>query len=203
MTTSLGLFLRRRSHWPVFHAALLLGAGFVGVECLAVLRAQGEPSPPARETARLAQRQGSPEESSAKNNKEGSPDLGRLSAKARRIFAQRRQRDETVWKPEVDAQAYERVFLAMWDELRATGHSFDCLDGVPLASIHVPEPASVRALEWGISETSYQSGKSPLSKGEFRQWLDRLQSAGYQLHESEWHHSEFRPAAADRLLGVR
>jgi hypothetical protein len=115
----------------------------------------------------------------------------------RRLVEQREQHDKTVWKAEVDAQAFERVFVSMWDELRATNHDLDIFNKVNFRKIALPTPKSQRNLEWGIVQTSYAMGKKWLDKSQLADWLEKMSAAGYQVHESEWHHSEFQPAIED------
>ncbi|MEO2045837.1 MAG: CRTAC1 family protein [Pirellulales bacterium] len=132
--------------------------------------------------------------------------LSKLAPAAREIIDQREQRDRTIWKPEVDAQAYERVFLSMWDQLRASDHDFEVFNKVDFKQLAIPKSSITRSLEWGIVETAYRAG-SAIRSGDIEgeKWLDRaalvrqlaqLRVAGYRLHESEWHHSEFAPATA-------
>jgi len=131
------------------------------------------------------------------------PNLSSLPPAARKLVEQRELRDQTTWKPEVEAQAYERVFLSMWDELRANKHSFSVFDHVHLNQITLEPPIAERSLDWDILETTYgndpvtNAGEKKLSHEQFANWLASLQRAGYKLHESEWHHSEFHPANAD------
>jgi hypothetical protein len=130
--------------------------------------------------------------------------LSKLAPAAQEIIERRNQRDRTIWKPEVDAQAYERVFLSMWDQLRASDHQFEVFEKVHFHRLAIPTSSTTRPLEWGIVETAYlldPTSRTGVLQGE--KWLDhatfirqltQLQAAGYRLHESEWHHSEFAPA---------
>ncbi len=141
--------------------------------------------------------------------KAGKPDRSGLTPRARKLIDERDRRDKNVWKPEVDAQAYEHVFMSMWDALRANGHRFNVLETVRLNRIAIPESKTEQSLDYDILETTYgvdiadgegiASGAAEkwLDQTEFAQWLAELQSAGYRLHESEWHHSEFQPAGTD------
>ena len=130
------------------------------------------------------------------------PNLSGLPSAARKIIDERAQRDQTTWKSEVDAQAYEQVFLSMWDGLRAKKHRFEVLTSIPFNQISIPKPVSEQTLEWGIVETTFGSNSSnnngkDFSHEQFAKWLAGLNAAGYKLHESEWHHSEFHPASPD------
>ena len=126
-----------------------------------------------------------------------------VAESAREIIDQRQRRDQTVWKAEVDAQAYEQVFLSMWDELRARRHDLDVIASVALNRIAIPTPGDQRELEMGIVETSYASGERWLDQPGLASFLAEMESSGYKLHESEWHHSEFEPARGDSPASSR
>ena len=125
------------------------------------------------------------------------PTDGGTKGALRRLVEQREQHDKTVWKAEVDAQAFERVFFSMWDELRASKHDLEPFNKVSFRRIALPTPQEQRSLEWDIVQTSYTIGNKWLDKSQFADWLKQMSDAGYQLHESEWHHREFQPAIGD------
>jgi len=68
---------------------------------------------------------------------------------------------------------------------------------VDFESIVMPtRRAEERQLEWGI-QTLRLGSSQVWSRAAFVDWLESMQQAGYVMHESEWHHSEFQPARND------
>jgi hypothetical protein len=114
------------------------------------------------------------------------------------IVAERQQLDTTVFADEVEAQRHEKTFVALWDDLRA-GASFDVLRefqvGVLQLNAAVPAPFP----DWGVPEIKFAplSGSvSELDQAEYIELLDKLESGGWQIAQSEWHHSKFQPSSA-------
>ena len=111
--------------------------------------------------------------------------------RAKRMARERQQLDETVWAAEVTAQEYEQTFVALWDALRDKPDPFAVLGRFPFESLHVGAAGKAEDLELGILRTRYGAPQRKLSRKEVGEILRSLQSDGYEIVESEWHHANF------------
>ncbi|MEC8972480.1 MAG: hypothetical protein VX509_01105, partial [Verrucomicrobiota bacterium] len=103
--------------------------------------------------------------------------------------------DETVFRHEVDAQAYESAFVALWDRLRST-EPFTVLRQFPFVRLELPMPSVWTPLPLGvpgIRQAQLDGETIPLTHAAYLAQLNRLQQAGWEIAQTEWHHSEFRP----------
>ena len=50
----------------------------------------------------------------------------------------------------------------------------------------------------GIQRTTYSGASHNLSPDDWRAVLDQFQSEGYEIEQTEWHHSSFEPPEAGR-----
>ncbi|MDP6913529.1 MAG: VCBS repeat-containing protein, partial [Verrucomicrobiota bacterium] len=103
--------------------------------------------------------------------------------------------DQTVFRHEVDAQAYESAFVALWDRLRST-EPFEVLRQFPFIRLELLSPSEWKPLPLGmpgIRQASLDGDTIPLDHPAYLALLDELKSAGWKIIQTEWHHSEFRP----------
>ncbi len=114
----------------------------------------------------------------------------------RELIEMRSYHDETTWSKEVLAQRYEKVFVSLWDNLIHRKDRFNVLREMEFQSIDVGQEAQDQLLEWGITSRRFQSQKK-YARNEALQLLTEIEAAGYELVESEWHHSEFEPPTQD------
>ena len=57
--------------------------------------------------------------------------------------------DQTIFRHEVDAQAYESTFVALWDRLRST-EPFEVLRQFPFVQLEFPMPSEWEPLPLGV-----------------------------------------------------
>ena len=105
----------------------------------------------------------------------------------------REKLDETVWAPEVEAQRFEQVFIDLWDKLRGESNAFEVLAACQFAELERPTKAESERLDLGILRTKFSAPYSRADHSEFLNILDQFKSAGFNILESEWHHSRFEP----------
>ncbi len=108
----------------------------------------------------------------------------------------RQELDRTVWSDEVAAQRYEEPFVQLWDNLRTSSDKVGVLAAFPFEKLVLSTPASSQQHEFDIESIRFDDGELELTPGEWRQWLDDMHSDGFQLVQSEWHHSRFEPDPA-------
>lgn len=101
--------------------------------------------------------------------------------------------DRTTWSKEVLAQKHEQVFVQLWDNLIHRRDRFQVLREFQFDSILLGEELAEQELDWGILKNTYRSSRT-LTRTEALTLLSRLEANGYELTESEWHHSAFEPA---------
>ena len=108
--------------------------------------------------------------------------------------------DQTVFRHEVDAQAYESTFVALWDRLRST-EPFEVLRQFPFLRLELLLPSEWEPLPLGmpgIRQASLDGETIPLDHPGYLAQLNELKSAGWKIIQTEWHHSEFRPGKNDQ-----
>ena len=103
--------------------------------------------------------------------------------------------DQTVFRHEVDAQAYESTFVALWDRLRST-EAFKVLRQFPFVRLEFPLPAEWKPVNLGVSGIRQATlNGEPISTDHagYLAQLNKLEAEGWSIIQTEWHHSEFRP----------
>ncbi|MGC6418827.1 MAG: CRTAC1 family protein [Bradymonadia bacterium] len=112
----------------------------------------------------------------------------------------RAQLDKTVWADEVLAQAHEAVFVDLWDRLRGEPKAAQILGNFPFERLRVCEPNAAP----GDKKAPFACGW--LSPQSWTSRLMALQTQGYRLTQSEWHHRRFIPgnenAGAQSVLKI-
>ncbi|NIP97008.1 MAG: VCBS repeat-containing protein, partial [Akkermansiaceae bacterium] len=119
------------------------------------------------------------------------------SGSVERLEAERQRLDQTVFAHEVDAQRYEQTFVKLWDELR-TGKPFEVFKGFQFEELVLGTPIPGKGeANWGVEGIRPAVLGDPtrtLKHPEFVSWLEKLESSGWRIVQSEWHHSQFEPA---------
>ena len=103
--------------------------------------------------------------------------------------------DQTVFRHEVDAQAYESAFVALWDRLRSTD-AFKVFRQFPFVRLEFPMPSEWKPLNLGMSGIRQATlNGEPISTDHagYLAQLNKLEAEGWRIIQTEWHHSEFRP----------
>ncbi len=125
-----------------------------------------------------------------------------LPHEAQRILQERAQLDQSVWKAEQRAQAYERAITRLWDDLRASDSPSNLLKQIDCDRWSYPaKSAHEDNLGLGIARTRYAgTSLANLDRAGFAFILNNYQSNGYKLAESEFHHTSFQPATATSTI---
>ena len=119
-----------------------------------------------------------------------------VSATVERLGSQRQTLDTTVWSDEVMAQEYEEPFVRLWDQLRESTDKYDVFKSFPFETIVLGSPAESQHHESGVTSTVFEAGDTELTRDEWKGWLKKMKDEGYDLVQSEWHHSRFEPDPA-------
>lgn len=113
------------------------------------------------------------------------------------IVTEREKLDGTVFAGEVEAQRHEKTFIALWDNLR-TGAPFDTLRKFEFDSLKLGSAAPAPSPEWGvpgIKVAALNGVESTLDQAGFVALLGKLETSGWRIAQTEWHHSKFEPAS--------
>ncbi len=119
------------------------------------------------------------------------------SAAVEKLASERESLDRTVWSDEVMAQEYEEPFVRLWDELRNSADKYEVLESFPFETIVLGTPARSQLHELGVESIIFEQGDVELTRDEWKDWLNTMKAGGYDLVQSEWHHSRFEPDSAD------
>ncbi len=114
------------------------------------------------------------------------------------LMAERETLDRTVWEPEVEAQRHERRFVELWDNLLIRDDKFDLLASFPFSTLSLGAPGEPEHLDLGIRRTRFGEATRALTPEAWRDLLARFESEGYEVVQTEWHHSRFEPPEGDR-----
>ena len=118
---------------------------------------------------------------------------------AKELIEIRSYHDRTIWSKEVQAQNYETTFVNLWDSLLREQDKFAVLKAFPFDSIQLPERWSSQILDWGIIQRKSTGSRRDASRADALALLESFEQAGYSILETEWHHSQFRPATEAKL----
>ncbi|MDB2347682.1 CRTAC1 family protein [bacterium] len=126
--------------------------------------------------------------------------LGQASAQelppdAQRILQERAQLDRSVWKSEKLAQSYERAITRLWDDLRSSDSPSNVFKRIACDQWAYPSKATQDDdIGLGITRTRYsEAAFATVDRTGFASILDKHQSEGLKLVESEFHHTSFQP----------
>ena len=112
--------------------------------------------------------------------------------------------DETLWNDEVLAQNHEAAFTQLWDQLRERADDYQVLRELEFQKLSVGQQRSMEKLDWGIVRTTYRrtnekgDDSREFVRDEVVGFINRFESLGFELEQSEWHHSAFEPAQDNR-----
>jgi hypothetical protein len=99
--------------------------------------------------------------------------------------------DQTFWAKEILAQACGRTFESLWDSLNASNHSLSLIAGFPVGEIVLPEWSGPDSLPHGIMRLKPTARGQSLRAEEWRQRVENLSRAGWQLDTIEFRHNRF------------
>ena len=103
--------------------------------------------------------------------------------------------DKTVFANEMDAQAYESTFVSLWDRLRST-EPFKVFRQFPLVRLNLPLPGAWQPQSLGVDGirlAKLNRDNIPLDHSRYLALINQLESDGWQVAQTEWHHSRFTP----------
>lgn len=103
--------------------------------------------------------------------------------------------DKTVFAHEVDAQAYESAFVALWDRLRSM-EPYKVFRQFPFVRLELPAASSWETQPLGpdgIRKTKLNGEKILIDHPRYISMIDQFEKDGWRVAQTEWHHSHFYP----------
>ncbi len=115
------------------------------------------------------------------------------------LIGQRQRLDRLLWGPELTAQEYEARFSRLWDDLlRNPAGRFAILGDFPFKTLVLGKHASGEPLELNIARYRFTAGGQRLTPEQWRKFLADTAKNGYEIAQTEWHHSKFVPPTAGK-----
>ncbi|MDQ8180976.1 CRTAC1 family protein [Pelagicoccus sp. SDUM812005] len=120
-------------------------------------------------------------------------------ASVEKIVEQRQSLDASVWENERLAQEYETAFIELWDEMRRyPDDQSPALRNFPFETLRLPRFQKARSYPEGVdSYLPAPDSEQSHDQSAFHALLDRYQSQGFRIEQSEWHHAAFQAPKAD------
>jgi len=118
--------------------------------------------------------------------------------KADKLLTIRKRQDQLIWGGEVAAQQYEARFTQLWNNLLTVEDKYSVLAKFPFTQLFIGEPAKVDKLDLQILRTTYTSGSNALTPEKWQKLLADFKVKGYEIVQTEWHHSGFVPPDKDK-----
>ena len=130
----------------------------------------------------------------------GASSAQELPSEAQRILKERTELDQSVWKSEKQAQAYERAITTLWDSLRSARSVGAHFKQIDCAQWEFPLVSKLeKDIGLGVARRRFESGDfRTLDTAAFVAFIAQCEKEGFALAESEFHHTFFKPAAKGR-----
>lgn len=109
----------------------------------------------------------------------------------------RKYYDQTVWRDERLAEQYERWIVGTWNAFLFQPDKWQVIEERPIDEIIVGQPTRSQELDWDITTIRFES-PAKLNASQVLKVIKQLKDAGYEIVETEWHHSEFIPPKAGK-----
>lgn len=107
----------------------------------------------------------------------------------------------TTWKRELEAEAYENLWIRFWDDLNQTADPPSVLAGFFHGTPLLPRNQWVRTLRWNITQSRY-TPQPVVGSTEFHDtWpslLEQWKRGNWVLDRTEWHLIDHQPADSEK-----
>lgn len=110
--------------------------------------------------------------------------------------------NQTVWKQEIDAQKHEEVFIGLWDRLRNADDKVGVFKNFDFGTLKLGSISPAADLEDGIRLSATKGATMELDPQQWGAWLDEMAAAGFELIQSEWHHSRYQVDAKGKASSI-
>jgi hypothetical protein len=117
-----------------------------------------------------------------------------LPKNAAELKAMRAKHDETIWSHEVLAQKHEMTFVDLWDRMIHQKDKFKVLREFAFNRLVIGTSPASETLDWQIQKTRFNEPTQNILREDWPAWVAGFEKAGYQIVETEFHHSAFQPS---------
>ncbi len=122
------------------------------------------------------------------------PVAAQVPQSAKELRAIRADHDERVWSKEVLAQRYESTFVELWDQLIHQSDKYQVFKNFKFTQLIVGTTPRSETLDWQISRVVFDEPLQQISSEQWPAWAAGFEAAGYEIVETEFHHSAFVPS---------
>ena len=113
-----------------------------------------------------------------------------------KLESQEKAAEESDWRKEMEAERYEDVINALWDELNHSDQALGVIARLPVPSLIADTKGASRMLPHGITEVRSTSGATEAV--DLRRVCSEAEAAGWKLARSSWHVLDFQPEKGGR-----
>jgi len=115
----------------------------------------------------------------------------RIQEQMQIIEKERKEKDQSIWKMEVDAGRYEDFLVTLWDDLRSDPEKYPVFNKLSFQNLMIGTPLEISTVTEEITKISFSPANQVWTSANFRKQLNLFQEAGYEIVQTEWHHLEF------------
>lgn len=120
-------------------------------------------------------------------------------AKARELYTERQNLDRSLWRNEELAQQFEKRITLFWNDLLKSDDKYSVFASFPFAKLNIGKAAEKQKLNLGILRTLYSPGGETLTPEQLSKRLAVFKADGYEIVQTEWHHSGFVPPTKETV----
>jgi hypothetical protein len=135
-----------------------------------------------------------PFQAGGSGNQDETVNTSLMPRNADELKALRAKNDETIWANEVLAQKHERAFINLWDRMIHEKDKYAVLKQFSLQRFLVGTEPKTEPLDWQIERIQLAGATQEIPADRWSDWVGSFERDGYQIIESEFHHSAFEPA---------
>jgi hypothetical protein len=130
----------------------------------------------------------------------GNPRPKIAAAQAASIERRERLIEQTIWRKEMEAQRYGRVFEDFWDAVNATSNKWEVVKGLKFEKLLLGEWKEKVSLGHGIERWVPKNLSGPPDIISYMRWKEKVWSwktAGWEIAQCEFRHIAFDPQTND------
>ena len=94
----------------------------------------------------------------------------------------------------MDAQRYEETIVRLWDSMIHGKDKFQVLRDFAFNTLVVGTSPVSEELDWEIQRMRFSGSDREIPSAEWPAWVSQFEKAGYEIVETEFHHSSFEPS---------
>lgn len=116
---------------------------------------------------------------------------------ARQLYLDQQQNDQRIWRPEVEALAYQATLDDLVDRVRLSSQRLKELKQIRFGELQFRQRGPANDLAWGVTQAYLQGAPVSWDSEEWQGWFDRLAETKTTIHYFRLRLVKFRPGSAD------